>query len=74
MRLESKFQRLSIAGSLFFYAVNISNMPAARILSSFSCNIKYDSVVRIADIGRQHCCLLPDLRGLAAAGAAYAGQ
>lgn len=59
----------------FFYAVNISNMPAACIiLSSFSCNIKYDSVVRIADIGRQHCCLLPDLRGLAAAGAAYAGQ
>ena len=58
----------------FFYAVNISNMPAARILSSFSCNIKYDSVVRIEDIGRQHCCLLPDLRGLAAAGAVYAGQ
>lgn len=49
-------------------------MPAACILSSFSCNIKYDSVVRIADIGRQHYCLLPDLRGLAAAGAAYAGQ
>lgn len=49
-------------------------MPAACILSSLSCNIKYDSVVRIADIGRQHCWLLPDLRGLAAAGAAYAGQ
>ena len=49
-------------------------MPAACILSSLSCNIKYDSVVRIADIGRQHCWLLPDLCDLAAAGAAYAGQ
>ena len=29
-----------------------------RILRSFSCNVKCDSVVRTADAGRQHHCLL----------------
>ena len=29
-----------------------------RILRSFSCNVKCDSVVCAADVGRQHSCLL----------------
>ena len=47
-----------------FEALPVSMMRRAgliqklRILRSFSCNVKCDSVVCAADVGRQHSCLL----------------
>ena len=48
----------------FFEALPVSLIRRAgliqklRILRSFSCNVKCDSVVCAADVGRQHSCLL----------------